>query len=210
MARSAPPRRMHPPSSKSISLKHSNVAATGVIAMHSCTKLLLLAQRPLATWCLWLSRRAQPTVLLVRTEWNEHPLPTTTRAPSHTLFGLYAGLVTQFYLAVLSRRALTMVTYDDLPPFESACNFPYFNFTHPHFLPDQVLDPIKTSIVGDPPTNCEFQSICPACDKHKGHACSHLGCMQGHILSQQVDLSTPAHTTFFTSQTSRWTPPCSF
>lgn len=55
-----------------------------------------------------------------------------------------AGLVTQFYLAVLSKRAFTMVTYGDLPPFESACDAPYINYTHPEKLPDDVLGPAKT------------------------------------------------------------------
>lgn len=54
-----------------------------------------------------------------------------------------AGVVTQFYLAVLSKRALTMVTYDDLPPFESACIGPYFNFTHPEAISDDAINPAK-------------------------------------------------------------------
>lgn len=60
------------------------------------------------------------------------------------LLSLTAGLVTQFYLALLSKRALTMVTYDDLPPFESACIAPYFNFTHPDIFPTDAINPVKT------------------------------------------------------------------
>lgn len=55
------------------------------------------------------------------------------------------GFVTQFYLALLSGRAFTMVTYGDLPPFEAACNMPFFNWTHPARLPDGVINPLTTN-----------------------------------------------------------------
>lgn len=55
------------------------------------------------------------------------------------------GFVTQFYLALLSGRAFTMVTYGDLPPFEAACDMPYFNWTHPVRLDEMVINPLITS-----------------------------------------------------------------
>ncbi|WIA14636.1 hypothetical protein OEZ85_003141 [Tetradesmus obliquus] len=50
------------------------------------------------------------------------------------------GLVTQFYLALLGQRAFTAFTPPDHPPgLAAACDFPFFNWTHPQQLPYTLL-----------------------------------------------------------------------
>lgn len=51
------------------------------------------------------------------------------------------GMVTQLYLAILSDRALTAVTYGDLPRFEAACAAPFINWTHPTPLEQHLVAP---------------------------------------------------------------------
>ncbi|CAM9943691.1 unnamed protein product [Phaeothamnion confervicola] len=40
------------------------------------------------------------------------------------------------------------MTYDDLPGFEAACDSPYINWTQPHALPDEAVDPLKFTYRG--------------------------------------------------------------
>jgi hypothetical protein len=52
------------------------------------------------------------------------------------------GTVTQFYFALLSKRAFTAYNPDPgtIPRFAAACDYPMFNWTHPETLPDAVVD----------------------------------------------------------------------
>jgi hypothetical protein len=53
------------------------------------------------------------------------------------------GMVTQFYLALLGQRAFTEFSPPDHPPgLAAACDFPFFNWTHPQQLPDALLAPL--------------------------------------------------------------------
>ncbi|WIA34815.1 hypothetical protein OEZ86_013113 [Tetradesmus obliquus] len=53
------------------------------------------------------------------------------------------GMVTQFYLALLGQRAFTEFSPPDHPPgLAAACDFPFFNWTHPQQLPDALLSPL--------------------------------------------------------------------
>lgn len=64
------------------------------------------------------------------------------------LLFLLLGIVTLFYLALLSQRALTLVTYGEFPPLELACDMPLFNWTHPQLLPEDVINPLKPDFAG--------------------------------------------------------------
>ncbi|GBG00487.1 hypothetical protein Rsub_13306 [Raphidocelis subcapitata] len=50
---------------------------------------------------------------------------------------------------MLQRRAFTSVSYEYLPGFAAACEQPYVNWTHPHPLPSDVLDPLKYTYKGE-------------------------------------------------------------
>jgi hypothetical protein len=52
------------------------------------------------------------------------------------------GTVTQFYFALLSKRAFTAYNPDPgtIPRFAAACDYPLFNWTHPETLPESVVD----------------------------------------------------------------------
>uniref|UniRef100_A0A383W237 Fucosyltransferase n=2 Tax=Tetradesmus obliquus TaxID=3088 RepID=A0A383W237_TETOB len=56
------------------------------------------------------------------------------------------GTVTQFYFALLSKRAFTAYNPDPgtIPRFAAACDYPLFNWTHPEALPDAVVDAFHT------------------------------------------------------------------
>lgn len=59
-----------------------------------------------------------------------------------------SGMITQLYLAILSSRVFTAITYGDLPAFESACSSPYINWTDPNHLQDDVIGPLKYTYKG--------------------------------------------------------------
>jgi hypothetical protein len=52
------------------------------------------------------------------------------------------GIVTQFYFALLSKRAFTAYNPDPgtIPRFAAACDYPLFNWTHAEPLPDAVVN----------------------------------------------------------------------
>jgi hypothetical protein len=59
------------------------------------------------------------------------------------------GLITGFYFSVLTGRAIRMVSYDLLPPFENAFDSPYVNWTVPsNEFSNEVLEPLKFTYKG--------------------------------------------------------------
>jgi hypothetical protein len=59
------------------------------------------------------------------------------------------GMVTQLWLAVLSRRAIAALTYGDLPGFGAACDAPHFDWLQPPpGLPPDAVDPLKYTYRG--------------------------------------------------------------
>jgi hypothetical protein len=67
-------------------------------------------------------------------------------APETGMADRLTGLVTQFYLAMLSGRAFAAYHPDPdaVPPFSAACDYPLFNWTYPHPLPRAVYAPLKS------------------------------------------------------------------
>ncbi|KAF6253796.1 hypothetical protein COO60DRAFT_1703665 [Scenedesmus sp. NREL 46B-D3] len=65
-------------------------------------------------------------------------------APETGMADRLTGLVTQFYMALLSGRAMTASHPDPdaVPPFAAACDYPLFNWTHPQLLPRAVYAPL--------------------------------------------------------------------
>ena len=58
-----------------------------------------------------------------------------------------SGLISEFYFALLSKRAFKMITYGDLPDFNLAYNQPFINWTG-FKLDDRVIDPLKFTYKG--------------------------------------------------------------
>jgi hypothetical protein len=65
-------------------------------------------------------------------------------APETGMAERLTGLVTQFYMALLSGRALTAYHPDPaaVPPFSAACDYPLFNWTHQQPVPRAVYAPL--------------------------------------------------------------------
>jgi hypothetical protein len=66
------------------------------------------------------------------------------------------GMITQLYLAILSDRALTEVTYGNLASFNAACTSNFINLTHPEILPEHLLTPLKHDYRGDHAYDARF------------------------------------------------------
>lgn len=59
------------------------------------------------------------------------------------------GMMTQFYIgALLQGRAFVAHDWGLLPSFTSTCESPYFDWMTPLDLPEDVIDPLKTSYKG--------------------------------------------------------------
>lgn len=91
-----------------------------------------------------------------------------------------AGAVTLFYAALLSRRAFTQVTYGLLPGFEAACEMPSINWTHPHDLPQQVLEPVKTTYRGQRHYNPTDRTYGPEVDNSTYYPLYLVNCNDRH------------------------------
>eukprot|EP01035_Chromulina_nebulosa_P023631 gene23631-30642_t len=60
------------------------------------------------------------------------------------------GLISIFFYALMSRRIFTTYSYDSLSRFEFAFDQPNVNWTFPHRLPDEAVEPMKYTYKGVP------------------------------------------------------------
>lgn len=59
------------------------------------------------------------------------------------------GLITQFWHAVLTRRAFSSVTYGTFPGWEAVCKSPFVNWTYPApGVPAEAIEPLKFTYKG--------------------------------------------------------------
>eukprot|EP00204_Picochlorum_oklahomense_P002800 CAMPEP_0118804294 /NCGR_PEP_ID=MMETSP1161-20130426/22094_1 /TAXON_ID=249345 /ORGANISM="Picochlorum oklahomensis, Strain CCMP2329" /LENGTH=157 /DNA_ID=CAMNT_0006733015 /DNA_START=139 /DNA_END=608 /DNA_ORIENTATION=- len=58
-----------------------------------------------------------------------------------------SGLMSEFYYALLSGRAIKMITYGDLPDFSLAYDQPYINWSGVD-LDDNIIEPLKYTYKG--------------------------------------------------------------
>lgn len=60
-----------------------------------------------------------------------------------------AGLMTLFWHAVLTNRAISTVAYGDVPSFQAMCDAPFIDWTsRPDNLPDEAIEPLKLTYKG--------------------------------------------------------------
>lgn len=60
-----------------------------------------------------------------------------------------AGLMTHFWHAVLTNRALTTAAYGTVPAFSAMCDAPYVDWTsRPEGVPDEAIEPLKFTYLG--------------------------------------------------------------
>ena len=60
------------------------------------------------------------------------------------------GLISIFFYALLSRRVFTTYSFDSLSRFEFAFDQPNVNWTFPHRLPEEAVEPLKYTYKGVP------------------------------------------------------------
>jgi hypothetical protein len=58
-------------------------------------------------------------------------------------------MMSEFYIAMLTKRALTTAHHPLLPGWDAVCDAPYFNWTSPpDGLPEEAVEPLKYTYKG--------------------------------------------------------------
>lgn len=87
---------------------------------------------------------------------SQPPRYLISRAVQKGLADRLTGVITQLYLAMLSGRALTLVTIDQTPDLAAVCDMPNINWTHPNPIPDDALRVTKQEVRrGDVPKSVD-------------------------------------------------------
>jgi hypothetical protein len=118
-------------------------------------------------------------------------------APETGMAERLTGLVTQFYLALLSRRALTAFHPDPdaVPPFAAVCDYPLFNWTHPQPLPRPVYAPLLSD---------EYSTYAERRDAAQGMQQLPVPFDQEYQLFQFVNATAPMLSWLASSNLSAW------